>query len=140
MKKKYFFILIYFYSSLIYSQSLNSFSSGDPVSASKFNENFNQLLGLFDITEMSAMMICSDLGKKDEHDTGDYYFTGCGSTDNQTFETIQYYGMNYNYKATNNNAISLQNIFNNKWILQQSVNMSSSTNKLQHIFIFYKSK
>ena len=142
MIKRYLITLLftlYILGTSVFAQSLNSFSSGDPVSASKFNENFSQLLGLFDITEVSAMMICNNYGKV--HGGTKKYFYDCESTDNQSFETHTISSLYSNYTSNNSTAISFKTIFSEKWILQKtfSPNMNNF-DKAIAFFIFYKSK
>ena len=130
---------LYLLCTSVFAQNLNSFSSGDPVSASKFNENFSQLLGLFDITEVSAMMICNNYGKV--HGGTKRYFFDCESTDNQSFETQIIGSLYSNYNSNSSTAISIKSIFSEKWILQKTFSPSMDwADRAIAFFIFYKSK
>ena len=122
---------------LLNAQVQNQFSPGEIVSSSKVNANFAYLANMIGNDNVTAMMVCNASGIANEK----YYYGECLSTDNQTFENNMLFTknwINYEYNtywdlrkntSTSNsvedkhnidNCISMNDLFNNKWIIFDS--------------------
>ena len=110
-------------STLAYGQVPNTFSSGETISSSKINANFAYVSSAIKNDNITAMMVCEHSG----FSNGKYYYAGCYSTNDETFENSIQISTRFisnsssqGMTLTFNNAISLKNLFDNKWILYDS--------------------
>ena len=138
-------------STLAFGQVPNTFSSGETISSSKINANFAYVASAIKNDNITAMMVCEASGATSEDI---FYFAECHSTNGQTFEnsvslrvkSIRLYPGSMVTKlqdsGTFSNGISLTNVFNNKWVLQNSIYSQSQKDTNYTIItqkhIFYK--
>jgi len=128
------YLCTFFLSIVVHAQVPNQFSPGEIVSSSKVNANFAYLANMIGNDNVTAMMVCNASGIANEK----YYYGECLSTDNQTFENDMVFTkkwINYEYNSwwdlrkttssSNSNhkldhCISMNDLFNNKWIIFDS--------------------
>jgi hypothetical protein len=123
----------------INAQTLNQFQGGSPISASEINQNFNTLLGMFNTNGVEGMMSCTQVGVST--DTRELVFGSCASTADTVLEEISeinVFGSQYN--ATFKNALSMQKMFEEKWVLANTILFGTGNTDEEHLFIFYKAK
>jgi len=135
MNIKYFLFIFFIFKIInVNAQVPNQFSPGEIVSSSKVNANFAYLANMIGNDNVTAMMVCNASGVANDK----FYYAFCYSTDNQIFEdnvglaTTYMYASSY-YRSNTiqmlpddhperfNNCISLNNIFNNKWVIFDSI-------------------
>ena len=139
-------ITLLFLSTVAYGQVPNTFSSGETISSSKINANFAYLADGILKDNVTAMMVCQAEGFTE---SGVYYYASCYSSDDQTFEgtvslkiksTRIYPGSsiaNFFESTTYANAISIKDLFSQKWVLYKYL-QTQSTLGSSYIYIYPK--
>ena len=136
-------------STLAFGQVPNTFSSGETISSSKINANFAYVASAIKNDNISAIMICKDVGEVSETVNGtqekQFAYAECFSSNDRVFlessnsgNDPQFYSDFKNFSLKN--YITLLEIFNEKWILSNQIFLPypNSMNASRIIFTFYK--
>ena len=143
-------------STLAFGQVPNTFSSGETISSSKINANFSFLANAMGSGNVTAMMMCTNLGyiDTDNPEIQNYgvftkpnvIFFNCWATDNTSFSSTH----NVCYAstwppddcnpATNQKYphITWQQTIDQKWFLNKIDRTTNSTQKYNALYYFYK--
>jgi hypothetical protein len=112
------------------AQVPNQFEGGNPISASRVNENFNYLANLVSGGGYTGMMICSSRKKQDSAQGGKSYFYGCMGTHDEDLSQIVF-STYYDTPQTDSNAVTFQDVVDKGYVM---------THMTDNTFYFVKTK
>ena len=122
-----FIIFLIFIQNLLLAEVPHSFSAGESVSASKFNDNFNYLANLVSDGKYNGLMICTDFGYSKDLDNQLLVFNNCLSTDTTILGSMTNFYSSLSGGAQNPNygAVTASKIVSEGWIMINSFGLAA---------------